>query len=244
MAKLSVSNVVRQRISRDIMDGVLKPGDVLPSEASLGADLGAGRGSIREALAVLEREGFIEVRQGKGRVVSQLRPPLVERPITNFHSVSNLLTEAGYETQCLVLSSTSGRATSSEVKALALTSGARILRLERVRILGASPIVWMRESIPIKLLGSGFEEMDWSGSLVEALSRRGHHPVASRAKISAVIVPRDLQSALPGDRGLDTRPWAEITETNLDQHGVPCLYSKVYLEGSLFSFTFIRREES
>ncbi|MGO1852674.1 MAG: FadR/GntR family transcriptional regulator, partial [Microbacteriaceae bacterium] len=51
--------IVLEHIERDLLDGRLGPGDRLPSERELSADLGVGRSSVREALRVLEVMGLI-----------------------------------------------------------------------------------------------------------------------------------------------------------------------------------------
>lgn len=58
--------VVLEHIERDLLDGRLGPGDRLPSERDLSADLGVGRSSVREALRVLEVMGLIRTSTGSG----------------------------------------------------------------------------------------------------------------------------------------------------------------------------------
>ena len=55
---------VSTRIKRLIFDGVLKPGDRLPSEMELAHQFDVGRQTIREALRILELSGFITVQKG------------------------------------------------------------------------------------------------------------------------------------------------------------------------------------
>lgn len=59
-------HVVLAHIERDLLDGRLGPGDRLPSERDLAADLGVGRSSVREALRVLEVMGLIRTATGSG----------------------------------------------------------------------------------------------------------------------------------------------------------------------------------
>jgi GntR family transcriptional repressor for pyruvate dehydrogenase complex len=58
--------VVLQRIEGDLVAGRLLPGDHLPAERALAADLGVGRSSVREALRVLEVLGLIRTQTGSG----------------------------------------------------------------------------------------------------------------------------------------------------------------------------------
>ena len=61
-----LSDEVYNQIVSLISCGKLKPGDKIPSERDLAADLGISRQSIREALNRAEVMGLLEVRQGEG----------------------------------------------------------------------------------------------------------------------------------------------------------------------------------
>lgn len=58
--------VVLEKIEADLLAGKLGPGDRLPSERDLVAQLGVGRSSVREALRVLEVMGLIRTATGSG----------------------------------------------------------------------------------------------------------------------------------------------------------------------------------
>lgn len=57
---------VLQHVEQRLLDGVLGPGDRLPSERDLAAELGVGRSSVREAIRVLEVMGLIRTSTGSG----------------------------------------------------------------------------------------------------------------------------------------------------------------------------------
>lgn len=57
---------VVEQIQGAILDGRIKPGDKLPAERELGEIFGTSRGTLREALRVLEQKGLIEIRLGVG----------------------------------------------------------------------------------------------------------------------------------------------------------------------------------
>lgn len=68
--KTRISDTVVEQIIGLIESGALKPGDQLPSERELVEQLNVGRATVREALRVLEAQGVISVRPGKGTVVT------------------------------------------------------------------------------------------------------------------------------------------------------------------------------
>lgn len=57
---------VLHRIEGDLLSGALRPGDHLPPERALAAELGVGRSSVREAVRVLEVMGLIRTGTGSG----------------------------------------------------------------------------------------------------------------------------------------------------------------------------------
>jgi GntR family transcriptional regulator, transcriptional repressor for pyruvate dehydrogenase complex len=56
--------LVAQRIVRDVVRGGLKPGDVLPPERTMLEKYETGRGTLREALRLLEFQGVIALKPG------------------------------------------------------------------------------------------------------------------------------------------------------------------------------------
>jgi DNA-binding FadR family transcriptional regulator len=57
---------VVEQIQETILSGKLKPGEMLPAERELKEMLQVSRGTLREALRVLEQKGLIEIKLGVG----------------------------------------------------------------------------------------------------------------------------------------------------------------------------------
>ncbi|KQZ11199.1 GntR family transcriptional regulator [Agromyces sp. Root1464] len=57
---------VLEHVETQLLEGALRPGDRLPGERALSAELGVGRSSVREALRVLEVLGLIRTSAGSG----------------------------------------------------------------------------------------------------------------------------------------------------------------------------------
>ena len=79
----AVEQVVR-RIGEAIGAGVLAPGERLPGQIELAETLGVARMTLRQALAILEDAGLLEVRRGRtgGAFVSADPPPPALDPPT------------------------------------------------------------------------------------------------------------------------------------------------------------------
>jgi DNA-binding FadR family transcriptional regulator len=65
------------KIRERIVSGAWGPGDRLPRESELAAELGLSRNSLREAVRALSQMRVLEVRQGDGTYVSSLEPGLL-----------------------------------------------------------------------------------------------------------------------------------------------------------------------
>jgi DNA-binding FadR family transcriptional regulator len=77
-----------------IVSGELQPGDRLPREAELAAQLGLSRNSLREAIRALALVNVLDSRQGDGTYVTSLRAELLLEAVTfiiDFHRDSSVL---------------------------------------------------------------------------------------------------------------------------------------------------------
>ena len=64
---------IADRLAETIAGGKYRPGDKLPSEPELAAELNVSRTTLREALRILTTRGLVEVRRGIGTFVTQSR---------------------------------------------------------------------------------------------------------------------------------------------------------------------------
>jgi GntR family transcriptional regulator len=58
-----------------LVDGVLRPGDTLPTVRDLGLELGVHFNTIAEAYRLLAAEGWLDVRRRRGAVVTKRTAP-------------------------------------------------------------------------------------------------------------------------------------------------------------------------
>ena len=61
------SDVLAERLKQEILSDAYGPGSALPTERELVSATGLSRGSVREALRILEAQGLVHTRAGGAR---------------------------------------------------------------------------------------------------------------------------------------------------------------------------------
>ena len=221
----------------------LGPGERLPSELVLAARFGVARGSVREALKVLEQEGLVDVRHGAGSFVSPFAGLAVQRPVTTFESVTEMLRGLGYEPVNEVLSAERCAPTEEEIQALGLADGADVVRLRRLRLHAGRLLILSVNAFPADVLAPGeqVEPAAFSGSLAAWLEDRGRAPVSSAAALQTARLPDDV-AGRPEAGG--HRDWLMVTEQCIDAAGRPVLLSRDHHRSDVFSFNVLRRRSA
>lgn len=76
-----VSEEIADQVRNLIKDGKLQSGEKLPPERSFSEMLGVGRSSLREAINILETQGFVETRKRQGVYVCSLSSSIISDPL-------------------------------------------------------------------------------------------------------------------------------------------------------------------
>jgi GntR family transcriptional regulator, transcriptional repressor for pyruvate dehydrogenase complex len=71
VGRSKLSDAIVDQILEGIRTGAFAPGTVLPPERSLAERFGVSRGSVREAIRLLEYAGILDVRTGSGTYVAE-----------------------------------------------------------------------------------------------------------------------------------------------------------------------------
>ena len=227
---------IRDEVRLLIAAGGLSPGDPVPTETELAGRFGVGRTTVREALKLLEQDGVIDVRHGRGRFVAA--GSLVERPVTRLESVTELMASFGYHVVNRVLSVGEGTASADEAAALGLAPGDPVIRLERVRLHDHDPLIHSIDVMPRSVIPEPVAVVDWSGSLFELLAGFGHAVISAAAQVRAAALDPALAQVIGVDPGT---PWLLMIQICHDEQSRPVIYSHDHHRGELFTFNVLRR---
>jgi GntR family transcriptional regulator len=231
---------VRDQLADSIRGQSLRPGDRLPSEATLVEQYSVARTTVREALKLLEQDGLVAVQAGRGRFVSADAHLRVERPVTRFESVTEMVASRGYRLKNTVVGLAERPASSAESIELDLAGAAPVIQLDRIRMHGREPLIYSIDVFPREMVEGAIGRIDWTGSLLKVFQASGRRAVSATSQISATFLPADRPAQLSAHEQV---PWLLIVETCYDERSLPLLCARLYHRADIFSFNVLRRTE-
>jgi GntR family transcriptional regulator len=226
-------------LSQRIRDRVHAPGTQFPSETDLAAQFGVSRVTVRNALAMLQREGLITRRRGAGTYVTASKdgnPPAISGLVENLITI-------GLETQARLLGYGPDDQPPPYVReALARPAPAAIVRIDRLRLHRAVPFSLTALYLPPEnaaLIGpTGFDNRA-AVALLEA------------AGLTAGSAEQTLSATLADDQSgplLDVRigaPLVRLRRTVFDTEGTPMLFQQSLYRPDHYEYhMLLTREQS
>lgn len=191
----------RQHLLGLIEDGTFQPGEQLPSEADLAAQMGISRPTLREALQHLERQGLIVRKHGVGTFVSRYSL-ILESGLEVLESLERQAQRLGLRTEVVHLIVSERLATEEEREALQISQDKDVVDVDRVIAIKGEPFAYLKDVVPREYLRPDDIGDRFSGSVLEIfLQRDVVSPVFSRTQISAEGANAQLATLLGVDEG-------------------------------------------
>ncbi|WP_246009403.1 GntR family transcriptional regulator [Brevibacillus fluminis] len=138
---------LKDKIAADIASGQLKQGDKLPSERDLADQFQISRMTARNAIAILEREGFVERRIGVGTFIARQR---IEMDFVTFNSFTKTMLEKGLVPGTKKLHVRKDKAQAALATQLGIEEGEEIIVIRRLRMANAQPMCVEESLIPYR----------------------------------------------------------------------------------------------
>lgn len=208
----------------------LAPGELLPSERALSADLGVARMTVRGAIDVLEREGLVRTRRGVG--TERLAPPV--RLQVRLRSFASAVREHGLQPETRVLSYARGTQRPPEVSVqLQLADDAETVHLRRLRLGDDRPLALEDAWLPTALVPQLDREAA-EGSLYELLDALDLLPTEGVEVVTAALPSAEEIALL---EIAPTYPVLRLSRTAISG-GAPVEYSRVTFPADRYELTF------
>jgi GntR family transcriptional regulator len=183
-----------ERLRQLIISGEYQPGDRLTPEKELVNRFGLSRVTVRSSLAMLEREGWILKRQGKGTFV---RDP-IEQDLTSVQTTYEVTRARGIVANTRELSFGPAIPPKQIAKALGRPARQKLLRIEKLHSDKISPISLARAFLPLEMqLDAEIMRSQPSVTMLEIWERRlGVRIKSAHHHFRAEPADADMASAL------------------------------------------------
>jgi DNA-binding GntR family transcriptional regulator len=217
---------IYRELKRRIESGQLTPGMQLPAQRDLSETFNVTLMTLRQAMQLLDKEGLIVTRHGRGTFVAE-RP--LSYQVRTLRSLAQEMAAQGQALTTTVLDRRFEEAPARVAKRLALARRRGVLRLERLRSVDSRPIVYQRSFLP-KWVAAPLDGVDLSrGSLYDVLDQelgvvveRAHETIRA---VELGGVEAQVLTAAPGSPAILSE---RLTFTTGER---PIIYDEAFMPG-------------
>jgi len=223
---------IAESLRERIRDGELAPGALLPNQRRLAKSFGVTLMTLRQALELLERENLIARRHGLGTFVAA---PSIDYDILQLRRFAGDLSAQGEHVTTRLLGSRVTAADRHVTGALGLSPRARVVTIERLRLVDGHPMSLQRSFLAVAL-GEQVLEADLGVTpLSQVLEfKLGITIARARETVSAVRLGRREARELGCRAGA---PAFESERVSVDTAGAPVVFDRVFIPGDRFRIT-------
>ncbi len=222
---------IKNDIIKDIVDGILKPEDKIPSESQLREKYGVSAITVRRALSDLTTEGYVYAIQGLGTFVAKKQ---MIRGLTSI-SFSDELIQQGYSIDMKVIN-ISEVVDEQIASTLDIDADTVIIKLDRVRYADDQPVAYQTSYISSELLSfEKAKELDDYKSFYKLLKSEGLVPVVANETYSVKdIDDSGISKSLDVKKG-DSSFF--VKRIAMDEDNVVLEYGETYFNKDWYSVT-------
>lgn len=241
LRRRSLSDEVRERIAHDfILNDLVVPGELLPSETELSARYGVSRVTLRAGLRSLQQAGLISVRHGVGSVVLA-RSRALTHGLDSLASLESFAKEAGQEMGTAELEWEEMPAVGELAARLQVRDGHPLLSVRRVKTLDGVRVGWIADYVPQGVVPFEVIRQEFHGSILDVLLAHDEVGVEYEdSNIQPVNLPREIAQRLEVKEGLAAMYVEGVTFT---AGGNVAEYAESWLLPEHFCFSVRRRRQ-
>jgi GntR family transcriptional regulator, nutrient-sensing system regulator len=214
----------------DLLD-TLPPGSPIPTERALATEFAVSRTTVRQALADLTAEGRLHRVQGKGTFAA--KPKLAQR--LQLSSYTEDIRAQGREPSSKLLEIEELTSEPELAKLLGIRSGAKILRMRRVRLADGEPMALETTHLPLSRFRGLRKHISAGGSLYAVLRDQfGVEMERAEETIETSLAGPQEAELLGADVGM---PVLLLSRHSFGADGKPVEYVRSIYRGDRYKFT-------
>lgn len=228
-----IASRLRQLLERDDFND-----ERLPSEPDLASQFQVSRGTVRQALVILEREGIVFRRHGSGTYVNEYVLRIEARAETAFE-FSELLRRSGFEATIKVLDAREVVHDDLAEK-LEIPLGTPCLTIRKVFLANGEPAIYNTDVIPRTLNYGNYGDEDLHKSIFAFMQEQcGQEIVQMLSEIIPAVVDEQLAQLLAMEPGAPLLQFDEVHQNNLYK---PVFFSRNYYRRQFVRFSVLRNK--
>lgn len=214
-------------------------GGRLPSEPEMAKKFGVSRGTVRQALTILEREGVIFRRQGSGTYVNKYALRIRARAETAYE-FTELLRLAGFEADTQLISFAQISLPKDISEQLDVEPETKALSVNKLFLADGQPAIFCIDIIPIDLIMVEYDQ----NVLIEPIfvflkNICGQSVDANLTEIIPEVVDGQLARYLDMIPG---QPILRFDEIGQNPSAKPVLFSRIYFKDQFIRFSILRKK--
>ena len=239
--KLPLAARAHQYLRGLFEDGTFQPGEQLPSQNDLAAQLGISRATLREALLNLEQEGAIIRRHGVGTFVAPSYRHHLQGGLEQLESILEMAARQGMQLTVDALAVEEKIADQKLAHLLQIETGTAVTSVERVLTAEGTPVAYMYDVAPVAILAPSDIDETFQGSVLDLLRQK---PGIQIGQVDANIVAVNADAYLTERLSVKQRQALLLMEETLfDMEGQVVEFSRNYFVPDLVQFHVVRRAQ-
>lgn len=231
---------VTKRLIEEIETGVFRDADRLPSEEKLAQLFGVSRTTVREALSVLEKDGYLKRVHGVGTWIMHNHRMPIGTGMERITSCTEYMRRFGYEPGTKLAEFQWVTATTQHKQSFERELDI-VGVLTRVRTADGTPIMLCYDIMPPEVIGADFTVDKLGESLFDYLAHRGVGLKHSELVVTAIVSDAQLAEYLEIDTGV---PLLLIDDRYFDDRGDVLLCSRNIYRTDRWVFKVFRNGET
>lgn len=232
------SNKLTSFLLKEMTEGEYKDSTKLPSEVELTQKYAVSRSVVRDALAALEREGFVERGRGIGTVIHR-NVVAIQNRMDIKHEYLNLVLSMGHTPKTSNVKLYCKTAGEKVAKKLQIQPEEEILVCEKIILADDVPVIYSIDNLPKALFaGKDYQMINWNAPVFDILEER------LGINVDTDITNLSATNGTPQIRGkLKIKPEEALLlmdEVGYYKLSFPILHSYGYYT-SFFDFSLLRK---
>ncbi|SHG74595.1 GntR family transcriptional regulator [Pollutimonas bauzanensis] len=222
---------VETALAADILKGVLPAGAQLPNEDRLVEQFNVSRTTVRKAIQNLARRELVEIRRGRGTFVAS---PKITQELTELSGFVEDMQALGRKPTARLMDSQVVAASDAVARQLALATGARVMKIQRLRLADGVAMSFDETYLPLEI-GEQVITHDLEAEPIFMLLEQKYNIPLLEAeyRLEAVAAESAVAAALGIPVG---SPVFLIERTSYSEGNTPIDYEKLYYRGDLIRF--------